>query len=354
MPVFRIDPLTDPRWPEFLARQPAASIFHTGGWLESLCRTYGYEPFVLTTTPPGSELENGLPLCRIRSWLTGERMVSVPFADHCHPLFDRVADLFSVVEHLCCESERRGTGYVEIRPLPSPDYGERSDFEANTTLRPGNAFSLHRLDLHPDLEEIFRAFDKSSIQRGIRRGERLNLTCEEGISPALLRKFYRLQVLTRRRHQLPPQPLQWFRNLTELLGSQAKIRIVSQGEQPVAGILTFLYNGTMLYKYGCSDARFSSLHGTTRLFWRAIQEAKQNHAHTFDLGRSDLDNQGLIRFKGKWGSRESSLVYWRFPQAAKKASSVFASGGRAGRQILSHLPDPLLILLGRTLYKHAG
>jgi hypothetical protein len=49
MSVYEIDPLLDPRWPEFLQRNPRASIFHTVGWLDALKRTYGYEPVAYTT-----------------------------------------------------------------------------------------------------------------------------------------------------------------------------------------------------------------------------------------------------------------------------------------------------------------
>ena len=279
MPVYRIDPLADPRWPEFLARHPAASVFHTRGWMESLRRTYGYQPFVLTTTPPGSELENGLPFCRIRSWLTGERLVSLPFADHCQPLFANSSDLHAVIEEACGESSRKAARYVEIRPLPAGFGLTSQDIDLqNTQLRLGDTYRLHRLDLRPQLKEILQSFDHSSIQRGIRRGERPELHYEEGTSLELLHKFYRLQVLTRRRHRLPPQPLQWFRNLIELLPQESKIRVLSADGEPVASILTLLYNRAMIYKYGCSDPRFNRLQGTTHLFWRTIQEAKEKGA----------------------------------------------------------------------------
>jgi len=350
MSVYRLDPLADPRWPEFLARLRAASVFHTRGWAHALRRTYSYEPFVLTTTPPGRELQNGLPLCRIKSWLTGERLVSLPFADHCQPLFGQAADLYQILDEVCSPSKANARRYVELRPLSTAEL----PLGGQTPLLSGSEYRLHLLDLNPTLEELFHAFDKSSIQRGIRRGVRLALTYEEGASLALLQKFYALQVLTRRRHRLPPQPVQWFLNLLDVFPGEAKIRVLSQGDQPVASIFTFLYNGAMFYKYGCSDPRFNNLHGTTQLFWRTIQEAKEKGARVFDLGRSDLDNPGLIAFKSKWGAADRQLTYWRFPQPSQKRLPVLAKGGKAGRQILSHLPDPLLILLGRTLYKHAG
>src|SRR5216110_3070476 len=88
VPAYTLDPLLDPRWPEFLERHASASIFHSRGWLEALRRTYGYEPIAYTTSPPTVDLANGLVFCRIDSWLTGRRLVSLPFSDHTEPLVD--------------------------------------------------------------------------------------------------------------------------------------------------------------------------------------------------------------------------------------------------------------------------
>src|SRR5438105_4017019 len=84
--VHHVDHLRDQRWPEFLKRDPRASVFHAPEWLEALRRTYAYEPVVLTTSPPGKDLGNAMVFCRVRSWLTGTRLVSLPFSDHCEPL----------------------------------------------------------------------------------------------------------------------------------------------------------------------------------------------------------------------------------------------------------------------------
>src|SRR6266851_2845218 len=73
-----LDPLADKRWDELVTRHPSASVFHQRGWLEALARTYGYEPYVLTTTPPGGPLANGIAVCRVSSWVTGTRSVSLP------------------------------------------------------------------------------------------------------------------------------------------------------------------------------------------------------------------------------------------------------------------------------------
>src|SRR5690348_9279174 len=79
--TYQINPLTDPRWDCFLGRNPSASVFHSTPWLDALRRTYGYRPVAYTTSCPHSELENALVFCRVDSWLTGRRLVSLPFSE---------------------------------------------------------------------------------------------------------------------------------------------------------------------------------------------------------------------------------------------------------------------------------
>jgi len=353
MTVYRIDPLSDPRWAEFLLAHPKASIFHTPGWLACLRETYGYEPFVLTTSPPGTALTNGLPFCRIKSWLTGERLVSVPFADHCDPLFDRVEDFYSVLEQAARGLGGSSRKHVEIRPLDSTVL-DAAGLSGNAGFHEGRTFRIHLLDLKPSLDNLLRSCDKNSVQRRLRRADREGLTYEEGTSPALLKKFFDLQVMTRRRHVVPPQPILWFRHLIETLGEQVKIRVVSTGEIPIASILTLTYKRSVIYKYGCSDAKYNNLAGTVFLFWKTIQEAKERGADVFDMGRSDLDNPGLINFKSNWGTPDIPLTYWRFPAPSPAPAPGRARAKMVGSYLLARLPDSLLILLGRTLYKHAG
>src|SRR5262245_43140825 len=93
MPVHEVHPLQDARWASFLNSHPKSSVFHTTSWIEALLQTYGYTPKVFTTNPSGQSLTNGILCCRVNSWLTGSRFVSLPFSDHCEPLLGHPADL---------------------------------------------------------------------------------------------------------------------------------------------------------------------------------------------------------------------------------------------------------------------
>lgn len=347
MTVYKVDPLHDSRWPLFLEQHPEASIFHTPGWLEALRRTYGYEPIVYTTSSPGQDMTNGVVFCSVNSKLTGRRLVSVPFADHCQPLADNSADLRELLDTIEEERSSQQWKYVELRPL-SPTLGL-----SPTKFAQSDTFYFHKLALHPSQNELFRSFHKSCVQRQIRRSERAELTYEEGRSPTLLSHFYRLLLLTRRKHQIPPQPISWFRNLIDCLGDSLTIRVAFKNGQPAASILTLFYNDCCVYKYGCSDARFNGAAATVQLFWRAITDAKARGAREFDMGRCAVDNKGLTTFKEHWSASRASLVYYRFPATLHNHVSV-RRHTKLAQHIFANAPDWILTTLGKLLYKHVG
>jgi len=123
---YQLDPTKDARWAELVERHPNASVFHTVGWLEALKRTYGYEPVAFTTSSPTGALNNGMVFCRVKSWLTGSRLVSLPFSDHCEPLCDSDEDLNFLVRYLQTALEREDWRYLEVRSI-SGNLGQASD-----------------------------------------------------------------------------------------------------------------------------------------------------------------------------------------------------------------------------------
>lgn len=347
MAIYEFDPLRDPRWPELLEQHPSASVFHTPSWLNALRDTYGYEPVGYTTSAAAAPLEDGVVFCRVKSWLTGRRLVSLPFSDHCQPLLSDPGRMIALLRDLAAIAGKR-RGYVELRPRALSEAGSASvrSFGADE-------FSFHTLDLRPDAATLFRTFHKNSIRAPIRRAEREELTHEAGRSGPILEKFYRLLLLTRRRHRLPPQPVSWFRNVIDCLGESATIHLASKNTRPVAGILTLRYKKTLVYKYACSDAEFHNLGGMPFLFWKAIQEAKTLGLEEFDLGRSDLDNAGLVSFKEHLGATSSKLTYYRFPAPRSNRQKTSFLRDAAG-QVIARLPEPALRFAGSILYKHAG
>ncbi|MGA8813029.1 MAG: GNAT family N-acetyltransferase [Candidatus Sulfotelmatobacter sp.] len=347
----RIEPLKDPRWDKFLLKHPRASLFHSSAWLEALQRTYGFQPIAYTTSSAGQDLENAIVACRVESWLTGRRLVSLPFSDHCEPLVDGAEDRNVLMAALAREVEQERCRYLEIRPI------ER--FEPVTSLPHTTArYAFHQLDLAPDVETIFGKLHKSSTQRKIRRAKREDLAYQVGSTKAHLDDFYRIFTLSRKRQGLAPQSKRWFANLMDCFGDALNIHVALKDERVIATIVTIRYKDTFTYKYGCCDARFNNLGCMHLLFWNVIQEAKAAGLRWLDFGRTDADQQGLITFKNRWGAKQSVLTYTRYG-AVENSTHLFDLysskwKSKATKFTLKHVSPTLLPMIGEILYKHIG
>jgi hypothetical protein len=341
-----IDPLTDTRWDDLVAWHPRASAFHRRGWLEALKHTYGYRPLVLTSAQAGESLTDGIVACRISSWLTGTRLVSLPFTDHCDPLFGEFSPELLFSDRLVEECAGRNCRYLEVRPLK--EWGSLGN-----QFQPCESFIFHELDLGPSIEQLFKALHKDSIQRKIRRAEKEGLSYEAGRTETLINTFYQLLQITRKRHRLPPQPKTWFRNLVKHMGEAVNIGVARKNEVAIAAILTLRHRSNVIYKYGCSNEGFHQLGGMPFLFWKLIEESKSTGAACIDFGRTKMDNEGLIVFKDKFGTTKRTLTYYRYSRKKEKQAS-FHEDSRLMSRILTVVPDSVMSAVGRVLYKHIG
>jgi hypothetical protein len=346
MQLYTLDPMIDRRWDDLVASHAKASVFHQPGWLKALASTYGYRPVVLTSTPAGKPLSDGVVLCEVKSWITGNRLVSLPFADHTEPLQDGIGDSSEFREWMRTECRRHNWKYIELRPLSWK-------MQPDSPLAASKSFWLHTLNLTPSIEKIFQGLHKNCLQRRIRRAESSQLSYEKGCSERLLNDFYRLMMITRRRHQLLPQPRAWFRNLVACMSPNVEIRMARKDGIPIAAVLTLHHRRTVVYKYGCSDERFHNLAGMPFLFWKLIEESKTAGAEQLDLGRTDLDNAGLVEFKDRFGTTRKRITYLRYSEIAGKRGVVELCLP-ATRGLFSVLPDALSSRMGQLLYRHIG
>ena len=88
------------------------------------------------------------------------------------------------------------------------------------------------------------------------------------------------------------------------------------------------------------------------LFWKTIQEAKTCGLAELDMGRSDLENSGLVTFKEHWGAERTTLKYWRYPAVMLSSSTQWEL--KAAKKIFSFAPSAAMATVGRILYRHVG
>jgi CelD/BcsL family acetyltransferase involved in cellulose biosynthesis len=336
-----IDPLTDGRWRDLVQRHPRASAFHTPEWLDALRRTYGFAPLVYAIDPAHGDLRGAVAFCGVASWLTGRRLVSLPFSDHCEPLVED-AQLATILGHAADEARRNGWRYVQIRPRTTglgvaPFALDESNYH-------------YALDLRPDADAIFKGIKKQT-RYDIRRAERGTLRHVVGRDDEFVRAYFRLHVMTRSTHGVPPQPLAWFRNVARCLGDMADVHLLLDDGRPIAGLVTLLFRDQLMWKYSASDPVRDRLGMGKSLAWESIRRAKERGATTLDMGRCEPANVGLAQFKERWGAARADLAYFRYPAPARSRSPRYAG---AARRVVERLPSPVLAVAGRLAYRHVG
>ena len=294
-----VDPVRDTRWARFVASNPDASIFHHPRWLGTLQSEYGYSLNACCVVQ-GDALVAGLPLARIESRLTGRRLVALPFSDTCAPLLhpatgeDVRRQLMVALEH-------------EASRLPLEIHAPVADLPSGR-LTP--LFHHHVVALEPDLAAVERRFSKSQVRRGVAKARREGLVAERHLSLGALDEFYRLHLRTRRRQGMPIQPKRFVRAFSSLFDAGLGFTVlVTQQERTIAAGVFLAFNGILVYKYGASDERYLATRPNNLLFMEAIRWGCANGMHSFDLGRTDLDNEGLAAFKRSWGADERTLSY---------------------------------------------
>ena len=159
--------------------------------------------------------------------------------------------------------------------------------------------------------------------------------------------------MTRHRHRIPAQPRQWFENLVHCFGDDCTIWLASLRSQPIASILTLRFRNRLVYKYGASDAGFHALGAMPLLFWRIIEQAKEQGLEELDLGRSDLGNVGLITFKEHLGAYGYQINYFRQgPQQSQLMSKALPK--RVVNGLCCLMPACVTNAAGKVLYRHIG
>src|SRR5689334_16612566 len=107
------------------------SLSHDDAWLGLIARVYGYSSVVLTTHDATGRVTGRLPLCLMRSPLTGRRLVSLPFTDHAPLQADDAASAADLIEQAVRLARAERVRYLELRTGPTPALAARNDFAAS-------------------------------------------------------------------------------------------------------------------------------------------------------------------------------------------------------------------------------
>lgn len=335
------------QWDAFVASHPKGTVFHSSPWLKCIHHTYRYQPFLYVSRDNRETIDGVFPCFYIKSPIMGRRLVSIPFSDYGGPLF---MDADREYEQLARIIRDKNNGFrlYEIRSSLNP---------AINLFSPNNYLS-HVLELDSQPEIVMKNVDRKTIRYSIRKAKKAGVEIERGDSMSDVKKFYDLNLLTRKKHGLPPQPYVFFKNIYKLLieTGHAFLMIAYLDSKAIGAGLFLKFQDTLYYKYNASDPSFLSKVSPNHLLtsdaieWACLQGFKY-----FDFGRTYIANQGLARYKEMWGARAAELPYHYYP--LPRTSDPGRENGLSYQivtNICRRLPPFVLKSVGARLYKHMG
>lgn len=344
MTVKILNPITFPGWDAMIVEFAGCTAFHSAAWAEVLQRSYRYDPryFVwMEGERPGAVI----PMVEIKSPLTGRRGVSLAFTDYCEPLVDDPRIFDNLFERIVEHARESGWKRVEMRG------GQR--FLADAA--PSVSYLGHTMNLSGDEQNLLSSF-RGNTRWSIRKAATEGVEIQFDTSLQSVKEFYRLHCLTRKRHGVPPQPFHFFRNIHDciLARNLGRVVLASHNKTNIAGAICFNFGNKAIYKYSASDVTYRQLCANNLVLWESIKYYSKNGCTSFCMGRTDRDNDGLMKFKNGWGTTERSINYYKYDIGIGEFVSEDTQSMSKYSRYVEMLPNPILKAMGHVIYRHMG
>ena len=325
-----------PLWRTILGRFAGATFFHSEAWIESVREAYSMH-LELVTLYRNGELRAAGVFARSKG-LFSTRLTALPFSDCAEPLAIDDEARADFMDTLASANHRMS---IEVRGAAGPAPWQNID-----------CFGHWTLALTRPYKEISAKFSRT-VKYGIRRALKDNLEIDRGTGLDYLARFYDLQLETRRRLGVPPQPFKFFTTVHEKFArdDNCEIWLARHEGRDQAGLVLLRAGERLCYKWG---ARIENGHpGANHFLVASLLEAYAGKVASMDFGRCDMRNQGLVRSKSELGCEARALPYAFFPKAPNHVSSEVLSGpARLASVVWKRLPLPVTRVLGEALYRY--
>jgi len=277
--------------------------------------------------------------------------VALPFSDYCPLLATDDAIASNLIDQAMHLAQRQKVKYLELRT------GVNDLLSRHPDLVEANLYVRWLLPLTPDPDALWSGLRKP-VQRQIKKSQGLGVQVHIAKRREDMAHYYRLHLYTRsKKHGMPAQPQCFFFGLWDAFAANGSMQLLLAEYQRIiiAGMILLASGTTVRYAYGASDESYLSLAPNNLLMWTAITWSCSQGYSTLDLGRTALDNKGLMEFKRRWGAVMEPLPYYYYPDVAGlTATSESSLKSRLLTACWKRLPSPIVGSLGGYLYRHLG
>ncbi|MEK7323535.1 MAG: FemAB family XrtA/PEP-CTERM system-associated protein [Pseudomonadota bacterium] len=282
------------RWDAFVAAMPQAGFYHRAGWAEVIRRAFGHRTYFLYAERDGV-IEGILPLARIRSFLFGDSLSSLPFCVSGGVVaVDPAAEAALEARAIALARELQ-VDHLEFRNLAPRhlDWPRKDQLYVN-----------FRKQLDPDPEKNMLAIPRK--QRAmVRKGIEAGLLGEIDQDVA---RFYPAYSESVRNLGTPVFSKKYFEILREVFGPDCEVLTITQNGRLIASVLSFYFRDQVLPYYGGGTAAAREVKGNDFMYWELMRRATERGVRIFDYGRSKRDT-GAYSFKKNWGFEPEPLHY---------------------------------------------
>jgi len=324
-------------WDAFVARAEGSSFCHLAGWRDILSDVLGAECLYRVVIDHNGEWQGVLPLVRVRSWLFGHYLVSLPFLNDGGPLGSRDARR-QLVEDAVAEARRSRVDLLELRTRDGSDLELPVSSRKITVLCP----------LPTSPEELFQSFP-SKLRSQIRRPMKEGLTVRFGLDQR--EPFYEVFAQTMWGLGTPVLPRAFFERVAAAFPALVVFGVVYRGDQPLAGGCGFVWRAEFEMTWAGALRESRTLAANMLLYWAFLEHMIARGVRVFDFGRC-TPGGGTHRFKSQWGGADVPLPWRQYAPGGVKATPspndpAFSWGPRLWRR----LPLPIANRLGPRLVR---
>jgi hypothetical protein len=313
-------------------------VFHHRRWIELILEQYGGDCLIPAVRRDGT-ITTAIPFLEVRGISARRRLISLRFSD-CVPVLTWADDPADDVRACAASLLERGYRSIVVRserPLGDAPYSTEC--------------VRHVLNLDRPLAELQAGFE-SRLRRNLRKAAASGLSFEFRTDAAAMEEFYRLHVMTRRKLGLPVQPKRFLMRLQAVMMEEGLgfTGVVKREHRPIAAGVFLLFGKTMIYKYGASDPHALEHRPNEFLMENAIRHGVEMNCTAFDFGVTARTNEGLRRFKSKWGAVEED-AYDVYLAGAPRRRSANSRLVKLASTAIRRSPPLVCRLLGEAFYR---
>ncbi len=340
-------------WDDFVAGHRLGTLFHQAQWKNVLEGSFPHirARFLALADENPTKIIAGLPLYEVNSWIFGSRLVCVPYSTWCDPLVDDAGQLELLLNEARNLASSLSSKRIEVRCrsvgwIPSTD-----GWSIQKT------WKHHTIPLKQSEAGLWKNLSRTAVRRMVRKAEKNSVEVSVETDPDALGEFYRLFVETRRRLALPIMPSEYFSAIHEQLSEQSRLLLVArQRGNTLGAVLAFRAQGVFHLEFAADHPEARRLGVMQLLYWRALQLARESGCREFSLGRTSIENGGLLEYKRHWNPIEEDLVVrvWNRGHNENSIGDHQELARPLVNWLLNTAPRPLSKLLGAYVYRHWG